>query len=311
MSQNTLKVHDLNEDAEFDENGVEVFDEKALVEEEPSDNDLAEEELLSQGATQRVLDATQLYLGEIGYSPLLTAEEEVYFARRALRGDVASRRRMIESNLRLVVKIARRYGNRGLALLDLIEEGNLGLIRAVEKFDPERGFRFSTYATWWIRQTIERAIMNQTRTIRLPIHIVKELNVYLRTARELSHKLDHEPSAEEIAEQLDKPVDDVSRMLRLNERITSVDTPLGGDSEQDDDMKQSIVKWLFELNAKQREVLARRFGLLGYEAATLEDVGREIGLTRERVRQIQVEGLRRLREILQTQGLNIEALFRE
>ncbi|WP_248834317.1 sigma-70 family RNA polymerase sigma factor, partial [Escherichia coli] len=256
--------------------------------EEPSDNDLAEEELLSQGATQRVLDATQLYLGEIGYSPLLTAEEEVYFARRALRGDVASRRRMIESNLRLVVKIARRYGNRGLALLDLIEEGNLGLIRAVEKFDPERGFRFSTYATWWIRQTIERAIMNQTRTIRLPIHIVKELNVYLRTARELSHKLDHEPSAEEIAEQLDKPVDDVSRMLRLNERITS-----------------------FELNAKQREVLARRFGLLGYEAATLEDVGREIGLTRERVRQIQVEGLRRLREILQTQGLNIEALFRE
>ncbi|EKF5231158.1 carbamoyltransferase HypF [Salmonella enterica] len=219
MSQNTLKVHDLNEDAEFDENGVEAFDEKALSEEEPSDNDLAEEELLSQGATQRVLDATQLYLGEIGYSPLLTAEEEVYFARRALRGDVASRRRMIESNLRLVVKIARRYGNRGLALLDLIEEGNLGLIRAVEKFDPERGFRFSTYATWWIRQTIERAIMNQTRTIRLPIHIVKELNVYLRTARELSHKLDHEPSAEEIAEQLDKPVDDVSRMLRLNERI--------------------------------------------------------------------------------------------
>lgn len=143
MSQNTLKVHDLNEDAEFDENGVEAFDEKALSEEEPSDNDLAEEELLSQGATQRVLDATQLYLGEIGYSPLLTAEEEVYFARRALRGDVASRRRMIESNLRLVVKIARRYGNRGLALLDLIEEGNLGLIRAVEKFDPERGFRFS------------------------------------------------------------------------------------------------------------------------------------------------------------------------
>lgn len=299
MSQNTLKVNELHDDADFDENGAEAesFDEKALVEEETSENDLAEEELLSQGVTQRVLDATQLYLGEIGYSPLLTAEEEVYFARRALRGDVPSRRRMIESNLRLVVKIARRYSNRGLALLDLIEEGNLGLIRAVEKFDPERGFRFSTYATWWIRQTIERAIMNQTRTIRLPIHIVKELNVYLRTARELSHKLDHEPSAEEIAEQLDKPVDDVSRMLRLNERITSVDTPLGGDSEkalldiladekdngpedttQDDDMKQSIVKWLFELNAKQREVLARRFGLLGYEAATLEDVGREIGL---------------------------------
>ncbi|KMV72401.1 RNA polymerase sigma factor RpoS, partial [bacteria symbiont BFo2 of Frankliniella occidentalis] len=185
-----------------------------------------------------------------------------------------------------------------------------------------------TYATWWIRQTIERAIMNQTRTIRLPIHIVKELNVYLRTARELTQVLDHEPTAEDIAQKLDKPVEDVSRMLRLNERIASVDTPIGGDSEtslldmisddddnspeytnQDNDMKQSIVKWLYELNAKQREVLARRFGLLGYEPATLEDVGQEIGLTRERVRQIQVEGLRRLREILEGQGLSLDALF--
>jgi RNA polymerase nonessential primary-like sigma factor len=145
--------------------------------------------------SNKSLDATQLYLGEIGFSPLLTAEEEVLYARRALKGDEAARKRMIESNLRLVVKISRRYSNRGLALLDLIEEGNLGLIRAVEKFDPERGFRFSTYATWWIRQTIERALMNQTRTIRLPIHVVKELNIYLRTARELSQKLDHEPTA--------------------------------------------------------------------------------------------------------------------
>ncbi|NQZ49572.1 MAG: RNA polymerase sigma factor RpoS [Moritella sp.] len=275
------------------------------------------------------LDATQLYLGEIGFSPLLTAEEEVFYARRALRGDASSRKRMIESNLRLVVKIARRYNNRGLALLDLIEEGNLGLIRAVEKFDPERGFRFSTYATWWIRQTIERAIMNQTRTIRLPIHVVKELNVYLRAARELAHELDHEPTAEDIADKLDKPVADVSKMLRLNERISSVDTPIGGDSEkalldiisdekgdgpesrtQNDDIKFSIVRWLEELNPKQREVLARRFGLLGYDASTLEDVGREIGLTRERVRQIQVEALRRLREVLAQQGLSVEALFR-
>ncbi|WP_114784886.1 RNA polymerase sigma factor RpoS [Vibrio tetraodonis] len=274
------------------------------------------------------LDATQLYLGEIGFSPLLTAEEEVLYARRALRGDEAARKRMIESNLRLVVKISRRYSNRGLALLDLIEEGNLGLIRAVEKFDPERGFRFSTYATWWIRQTIERALMNQTRTIRLPIHVVKELNIYLRTARELSQKLDHEPTAEEIALQLDKPVDDVSKMLRLNERISSVDTPIGGDGEkalldiipdvnnsdpevstQDDDIKSSLIDWLDELNPKQKEVLARRFGLLGYEPSTLEEVGREINLTRERVRQIQVEGLRRLREILIKQGLNMESLF--
>jgi RNA polymerase nonessential primary-like sigma factor len=178
------------------------------------------------------LDATQLYLNEIGFSPLLTAEEEVYFSRKALRGCEASRKRMIESNLRLVVKIARRYINRGLSLLDLIEEGNLGLIRAVEKFDPERGFRFSTYATWWIRQTIERAIMNQTRTIRLPIHVVKELNVYLRAARELAQKLDHEPTVEEIANLVDKPVENVERMLGLNERISSVDTPVGKDSEK-------------------------------------------------------------------------------
>jgi RNA polymerase nonessential primary-like sigma factor len=274
------------------------------------------------------LDATQIYLSEIGFSPLLTAEEEVYFSRLSLKGDESSRKRMIESNLRLVVKIARRYNNRGLPLLDLIEEGNLGLIRAVEKFDPERGFRFSTYATWWIRQTIERAIMNQTRTIRLPIHVVKELNIYLRASRELIQKLDHEPTAEEIAEHLDKPVKDVNKMLRLNERIASVDTPFAGDSEkalldviadeksagpendlQSDDMSNNIVHWLNELNTKQREVLARRFGLLGYEPATLEDVGREIGLTRERVRQIQVEALKRLRDILSQQNLSIEAIF--
>ncbi|MEG3766579.1 RNA polymerase sigma factor RpoS [Alteromonas sp. 14N.309.X.WAT.G.H12] len=282
----------------------------------------------SQEEPPKNLDATQLYLGEIGFSPLLTAEEEVYFARRALKGCDASRKRMIVSNLRLVVKIARRYNNRGLALLDLIEEGNLGLIRAVEKFDPERGFRFSTYATWWIRQTIERAIMNQTRTIRLPIHVVKELNVYLRCARELSQKFDHEPTADEIAKALDKPVEEVSRMLRLNERITSVDIPIGGENDkalldiladnnecgpeenlQDNDMRANIVKWLEDLNPKQREVLARRFGLLGYEPSTLEDVGTEIGLTRERVRQIQVEALRRLRDTLGHQGLTLESMF--
>ena len=283
---------------------------------------------LSGERFQRTLDATQLYLNEIGFSPLLSPEEEVYYARMAMRGEEAGRTRMIESNLRLVVKISRRYVNRGLSLLDLIEEGNLGLIRAVEKFDPERGFRFSTYATWWIRQTIERAIMNQTRTIRLPIHVVKELNVCLRAARELTQKLDHEPSAEEIAELLDKPVADVKRMLGLNERVASVDTPLGADSEkslldtipdihvsdpaemlQDDDMRASIGDWLGELTEKQREVVARRFGLRGYETSTLEEVGREIGLTRERVRQIQVEALKRLRDILEKQGLSGESVF--
>ncbi|KZY87941.1 RNA polymerase sigma factor RpoS, partial [Oleiphilus sp. HI0071] len=282
-----------------------------------------------ESSAPRQLDATQMYLNEIGFSPLLSAEEEVHFARLAQKGDEAGRKRMIESNLRLVVKIARRYVNRGLTLLDLIEEGNLGLIRAVEKFDPERGFRFSTYATWWIRQTIERAIMNQTRTIRLPIHVVKELNLYLRAARELTQKLDHEPSAEEIADLLDKPVADVKKMLGLNERVASVDTPIGvnGDKSlldtvadesaadpaeilQDNDLQGSIDGWLDQLSGKQQEVLSRRFGLRGYKMSTLEEVGSEIGLTRERVRQIQVEALKRLRDILEKQGLSGDMLFK-
>lgn len=282
----------------------------------------------SARCVERSLDATQLYLNEIGFSPLLTADEEKYYARLARQGDEAARARMIESNLRLVVKISRRYINRGLTLLDLIEEGNLGLIRAVEKFDPERGFRFSTYATWWIRQTVERAIMNQTRTIRLPIHVVKELNVYLRAARELTQKLDHEPSAEEIAQMLDKPAEDVKRLLGLNERVTSIDVPVGPESDkavletiadlggndpsqllQDKDIRDSISHWLDELSEKQREVVSRRFGLRGHESSTLEEVGREIGLTRERVRQIQVEALRRLRQIMETEGLTGDSLF--
>lgn len=271
------------------------------------------------------LDATRLYLNEIGYSPLLSAEEEVSFARKALQGDEPARKRMIESNLRLVVKISRRYVNRGLSLLDIIEEGNLGLIRAVEKFDPEKGFRFSTYATWWIRQNIERAIMNQTRTIRLPIHVVKELNVYLRAFRELSQKLDHEPSHQEVADLLDKPVENVKKMLTLNERISSVDMPMTVESEksiletvpdlsqsdpcemlQESDLLSSMEDWLDELSVKHREVLTRRFGLRGHSIGTLEDVGREIGLTRERVRQIQVEGLARMRQLMETQGLSME-----
>jgi RNA polymerase nonessential primary-like sigma factor len=323
MSQEKTVVLEVNAFSD-----IEVAVERELAKAEKKAEEHLEDVLASKEDKPKNLDATQLYLGEIGFSPLLSAEEEVYFSRRALKGDEASRKRMIVSNLRLVVKIARRYNNRGLALLDLIEEGNLGLIRAVEKFDPERGFRFSTYATWWIRQTIERAIMNQTRTIRLPIHVVKELNVYLRAARELSQKLDHEPSAQEIAESLDKPVRDVTKMLRLNERITSVDTPIGGENDkvlldviadnkghgpeedlQNSDIKLNIIKWLEDLNPKQREVLARRFGLLGHEPSTLEDVGLEIGLTRERVRQIQVEALRRLRDMLGHKGLDLEALF--
>ncbi len=274
------------------------------------------------------MDATRLYLNEIGYSPLLTAAEEVYFARQAQRGDSAARQRMIESNLRLVVKIARRYMSRGLPLLDLIEEGNLGLIHAVGKFDPELGYRFSTYATWWIRQTIERALMNQTRTIRLPIHVIKEINVYLRTARQLAQTLNHNPSAEEIAQQLRRPVTEVKRAMGLNERTASIDASIGkeddraildaipdengrdpSESLQEDDLQAVLDGWLQRLNGKQREVIERRFGLHGYEKQTLEQVGREIGLTRERVRQIQVDALTRLRRIMETEGLNEEALL--
>jgi RNA polymerase nonessential primary-like sigma factor len=321
-------------DAGFSDEGL--TDEGGREDEEYGDlegteeaKDEAEVESFAPGQFQDgQLDATRLYLSEIGFSPLLTSEEEVHLARLAQKDVDWARKRMIESNLRLVVKIARRYMNRGLALLDLIEEGNLGLIHAVEKFDPERGFRFSTYATWWIRQTIERAIMNQSRTIRLPIHVVKEINLYLRAASKLAQTMDHEPGPEDVARMLDKPTDEVKRMLGLNERVASVDSPRGRDDSdrslldtipdennldpaellQDGDMRDNLELWLSQLNDKQREVVERRFGLHGHEVSTLEEVGNEIGVTRERVRQIQVEALRRLREILEKEGFSLDAL---
>lgn len=268
------------------------------------------------------LDSTQLYLKEIGCSALLSAEQEVYYARLAQQGDPSGRRRMIESNLRLVVRIARCYLNRGLPLLDLIEEGNLGLLRAVEKFDPEKGFRFSTYGTWWIRQNIERALMNQTRTIRLPVHIVKELNVYLRAEKELSYETGGEPAVEDIARLSNKPVIEVERILMLNNKPISADAPLKSDSEKTikdtlvgdahdnpieflhrEELKQRIRYWLLELTEKQREIVSRRFGLGGYDADTLENVGLEVGLTRERVRQIQIEALKQLKLLIAKEGL--------
>ncbi len=273
-------------------------------------------------------DATRVYLNELGKSKLLTADEEKIYGKRVLRGDQEARKIMIESNLRLVVKISRRYLNRGLPLLDLIEEGNLGLIRAVEKFDPDRGFRFSTYATWWIRQTIERAIMNQTRTIRLPIHIIKEMNGYIKAQRFLAQKLDHDPRAEDIAEYMDKPVKTVIKMLKLNERVTSVDVPVGKDYDkplldsisdeadqsptdllQKDNIKDNITGWVYQLSDKQREVICRRYGLCGHENSTLEQVAQELGVTRERVRQIQMDALKRLKEILEMGGYSFEAIF--
>lgn len=269
-------------------------------------------------------DPTHMYLKEIGFSPLLSAEEEIKYGRLVLKGDQDARRKMIESNLRLVVKIARRYYNRGMEFSDLIEEGNLGLLRAVEKYDPERGFRFSTYATWWIRQTIERAIMNQTRTIRLPIHVLRELNLCLSTARKLMNEQEREPTVGEIAEALDKSIEDVKNMMELNERVVSLDIQVGNESTQgkplveaipdkvtanpedaleSERLHESLEACLDELPPKQREVLCRRFGLAGYDRQTLEEVGLAVGLTRERVRQIQMSALKTLREILRKYGL--------
>ena len=276
----------------------------------------------------RDIDSVQLYLDEIGSTPLLTAAEEILVASASLAGDESARHRMINSNLRLVVMIAKRYTNRGLPLLDLIEEGNLGLMRAVEKFDPERGFRFSTYATWWIRQSIERAIMNQGRTIRLPIHIQKDINTIVRCTRELRSSLRREPSTSEIADVLDRDPGEVSKLLKLSEKITSVDNQLSDDTERslvdtvsshvednplslvdDEKVEGCLEEWLDDLPDRQREILARRFGLMGYEASTLEAVGEVVGLTRERVRQIQIDALARLKRAALRDGLSEEELL--
>lgn len=273
-------------------------------------------------------DVTQIYLNEIGANPLLTADQERELARRVRQGDFAARQKMIERNLRLVVNIAKHYLNRGIPLLDLVEEGNLGLIHALEKFDPERGFRFSTYATWWIRQNIERAIMNQSRTIRLPVHVVKELNQVLRTLRRLEMGGVGEATAEEIALLLERSVDDVRHILALNEHTASLDAPLEVDpslsigeslaDEQAENPESQIQhleivtlvhEWIELLGEKQRLVIERRYGLNGCEVHTLEELAASLELTRERVRQIQLEALAQLRRILRRRGVSREVLF--
>lgn len=274
-------------------------------------------------------DSVTLYLNAIGRTRLLEADEELALARRVAAGEAAAKDRMIEANLRLVVTIAKRYHNRGLPLLDLIEEGNLGLIRAVEKFNPELGYRFSTYATWWIKQNIDRALMNQCRTIRLPIHVMKELNACLRVISELVEELDRIPTENEIAVRWGKSPRQVRKLMHHNTYTGSADVPLPGDREltvldvlpdspqadpaeilQTSDILASLEHWLDRLSEKQVEILARRFGLRGYESATLEDVGREVGLTRERVRQIQIEALEKLRKMLEKEGLDLEMLVK-
>lgn len=278
-----------------------------------------------------VVDLTQLYLNDIGQHALLTPTEELGLARAMRAGDFAARQTLIERNLRLVVSVARHYTNRGLALPDLVEEGNLGLIHALEKFDPERGFRFSTYATWWIRQSIERAVMNQTRTIRLPVHIVKEMNVVLRALRHLETHApggDGNATLEDVAHLLGKNVDEIDRLLRYREQPVSLDAPLDHDpglTVQDgvaDDaalspelllhvssIERYVGEWLAELTARQRRVIERRYGLRGCDVVTLDELATEMGVTRERVRQIQGEALDKLRGRIAKRGLEKDDLL--
>jgi RNA polymerase nonessential primary-like sigma factor len=278
--------------------------------------------------TEFLGDVTQLYLNEIGANPLLTADEELRLSRRVRLGDFCARQTMIERNLRLVVNIAKHYLNRGIPLLDLVEEGNLGLIHALEKFDPERGFRFSTYATWWIRQNIERAIMNQSRTIRLPVHVVKDLNQVLRAQRQLEASNNGDTSIEEVARRLGRPVADVRAILALNEHTASLDAPLDidpslsiGESLADEgaispdhqihdlEVETLVREWIGQLNEKQRLVIRHRYGIDECEVQTLEELADRLDLTRERVRQIQLEALGQLRRIIKRRGVSKDVLL--
>jgi RNA polymerase nonessential primary-like sigma factor len=322
----------LNLDAELTDSGIfsnkaDAFDDEASVYAESHINEKVEEELSEFSSST---DVTQIYLNAIGMHRLLKADEELELTLKVKQGDAAARQKMIECNLRLVINIAKRYINRGLPLLDLIEEGNLGLIHALSKFEPDRGFRFSTYATWWVRQNIERAIMNQSRTVRLPVHVIKELNIYLRIARAIESETGEEASVQDIASRAGKPIEEVRAILLLNEHTVSLDTPLEidpslsmSDSMEDENnvsMEGALLQtqvgtmvfdWVNELTEKQRYVIQRRFGLNDCDIVTLEELAKDMGITRERVRQIQLEGLAQLRRIVRAKKIEKNMVLSE
>ncbi len=306
--------------------GVETTDEEALelfgdmdvsLEELDSIDEITREELESTDAlsdTFAIDDPVRMYLKEIGKVPLLNPEEEVELARRMAEGDQEAKNRMANANLRLVVSIAKRYVGRGMLFLDLIQEGNLGLIKAVEKFNYQKGYKFSTYATWWIRQAITRAIADQARTIRIPVHMVETINKVIRVSRQLLQELGHDPSPEEIAEEMDMPVEKVRDILKIAQEPVSIETPIGeeedsrlGDFIEDEAasepaeaasftlLKEQLMEVLDTLTPREKKVLELRFGIIDGRTRTLEEVGREFNVTRERIRQIEAKALRKLR----------------
>ena len=302
-------------------NGVDVLrvtEDDALLDNE--DMHMEEDEVdlenidLSVPEGVSIEDPVRMYLKEIGNIPLLTAEEEVFLAQRIEKGDEQARKQLIEANLRLVVSIAKRYVGRGMQFLDLIQEGNLGLIKAVEKFDHTKGFKFSTYATWWIRQAITRAIADQARTIRIPVHMVETINKVKKVSSQLLHETGHDPSAEEIADKLEMPAERVREIMRIAQDPVSLETPIGeeedshlGDFIPDDDapapadaaslmlLKEQLNEVLSTLTDREAKVLRLRFGLEDGRSRTLEEVGKEFDVTRERIRQIEAKALRKLR----------------
>ena len=318
-----LQTQDLSPDEiddmyeAFSKKGIEIVDDSGQNEPDDDLPDKDDEEVeidLSVPEGVSIDDPVRMYLKEIGRVPLLTAEEEVRLAKRMDEGDEEAAKRLAEANLRLVVSIAKRYVGRGMLFLDLIQEGNLGLLKAVEKFDCTKGFKFSTYATWWIRQAITRAIADQARTIRIPVHMVETINKVIRVSRQLLQELGHDPQPEEIAEEMNMPVERVREILKIAQEPVSLETPIGeeedshlGDFIPDDDalepaeaasftlLKEQLVEVLKTLTPREEKVLRLRFGIEDGRTRTLEEVGKEFNVTRERIRQIEAKALRKLR----------------